>query len=159
MPRDGWLDIAWREGPLGLRLGAAAEKWAHKILNPRSRLDKLGIKPGARVSLIGLKDPALAAEIESCGAQLGARGDVILYGASDKAALDRLQKLAQTGATIWVIYPKGVREITEGDVIAAIRAAGLADVKVASFSATHTGLKAVVPKDHRTTQTGTVRSR
>ena len=55
----------------------------------------------------------------------------------------------QPDAALWIIYPKGIREITENDVIAAIRAAGLKDVKVASFSATHTALKAVIPVAQR----------
>ena len=30
-------------GPVELELGAAAEKWARKILNPPSLMDKLGV--------------------------------------------------------------------------------------------------------------------
>lgn len=145
-PREGWLEIASPAGPLALKLGAAAEKWAHKILHPPSRLEKLGIKCGMRVSVINVEDGALAAEIAACGAETGASGEVILYGASKKAALGRLKTLARAGAPVWVIYPKGVAEIREADVIAAIRAAGLVDVKVASFSPTHTALKAAVRK-------------
>ncbi|HXR09549.1 MAG TPA: hypothetical protein VN792_02170, partial [Candidatus Acidoferrales bacterium] len=50
---------------------------------------------------------------------------------------------------IWIVYPKGVKHITESDVLRAIRAASLTDVKVASFSATHTALKAVIPSARR----------
>jgi hypothetical protein len=42
-----------------------------------------------------------------------------------------------------VIYPKGVPQIKEIRVIQAGRAAGMKDVKVARFSATHTALKFV----------------
>jgi hypothetical protein len=42
---------------------------------------------------------------------------------------------------VWIIYPKGIQTITEGQVIAAGRAAGFIDVKVCGFSATHTALK------------------
>jgi hypothetical protein len=44
-----------------------------------------------------------------------------------------------------VIYPKGVQEIREIDVIEAGRAAGLKDTKVVGFSATHTGLRFTIP--------------
>ena len=148
-PRDGWLEIKAAEGALALQLGEAAEKWAHTILNPPSRLDKLGIKAGTRVSLVNLKDDVLMDEIAAQGAEIGRTGDVVLFGAEKKSALDRVQKLAsamQPATALWIVYPKGVREITEGHVIAAIRAAGLADVKVASFSATHTALKGVLRK-------------
>jgi hypothetical protein len=47
---------------------------------------------------------------------------------------------------LWIVYPKGKQEITELQVIEAGRQAGLVDVKVVSFSATHTALKFVRPK-------------
>jgi hypothetical protein len=48
-----------------------------------------------------------------------------------------------------VVYPKGQKHITEAGVFAAGKQAGLVDVKVASFSATHTALKFVIPVDRR----------
>jgi hypothetical protein len=44
---------------------------------------------------------------------------------------------------LWIVYPKGVPAIREIDVIEAGRAVALKDVKVASFSSSHTGLKFV----------------
>ncbi len=46
---------------------------------------------------------------------------------------------------LWVIYPKGVTAIREIDVIDTGRTAGLKDVNACAFSATHTGLKFVIP--------------
>jgi hypothetical protein len=146
-----WLEIASDEGMLFLQLGAAAKKWANKILHPPSRLDKLGVKEHMRVSMTGLKDASLGAELNERGAEVHARpvkdSDIVFFGAQKKTDLERFAALARfikpTGA-IWVVYPKGVHEITEGEVLASIRAVGLADVKVASFSATHTALKAVI---------------
>jgi hypothetical protein len=151
-PCDGWLEIVSPNASLALQLGPAAEKWAHKILHPPSRLDKLGVKAGMRVTLTALKDDAIAAEIRERGATIGARGDIILLGAEKKAALAKLESLPiQADGAMWIVYPKGVKQITENDVLAAIRAAGLVDVKIASFSPTHTALKAVVPKSKRST--------
>jgi hypothetical protein len=150
---DGWLEIGTSEGALALQIGAAAERWAHKILHPPSRLDKLGVKPGTRVSVVALKDPDFAQELAARGAEIHARlaadSDLIFFAAPAKPALTRLETLARSikvEGGIWVVYPKGVHQITENDVLSAIRAAGLVDVKVASFSATHTALKAVIPK-------------
>jgi hypothetical protein len=42
---------------------------------------------------------------------------------------------------VWIVYPKGLKSITENEVIAAGRAAGFSDVKVCAFSPTHTALK------------------
>ena len=38
-------------------LGEQAEKWAHKILHPKSTAEKLGIKPGSRISALRLSEP------------------------------------------------------------------------------------------------------
>ena len=45
----GILRLEFTGGPAELELGAAAEKWAQKILHPPSRLHKLGVKPGMAV--------------------------------------------------------------------------------------------------------------
>src|SRR6266705_3605617 len=50
---DGELHLQTAEGLTGFHLGSAAEKWRDKILHPKSRIEKLGVKPGARVSLLG----------------------------------------------------------------------------------------------------------
>jgi hypothetical protein len=146
-----WLEMASEEGVLSLHLGPGAEKWAHKILHPPSRLDKLGVKAQMRVSMTGLKDDSLVVELEERGAQVHSRpvkdSDIIFLGAEKKADVDRIAGLSSSikpAGAIWIVFPKGVRHITGEDVISAIRASGLADVKVASFSATHTALKAVI---------------
>jgi hypothetical protein len=144
-----WLAIKTPEGSLKLLLGPRAEKWAHKILNPPSLLDKLGVKPGLRVRIVGAS--SIAEQVADSGAIVVAKNpDMILFQTDRKSGLARLAGFSiHPDGAIWIVYPKGVREITENDVIAAIRAAGLKDVKVASFSATHTALKAVIPVAQR----------
>ena len=55
--RKGELLVEWPEGLASFRLGRAAEKWALKIRYPRSLLDKLGVKPGARIAVLGNFEP------------------------------------------------------------------------------------------------------
>jgi hypothetical protein len=55
----------------------------------------------------------------------------------------------QGAAALWIVYPKGQKQITENDVLAAGRKSGLKDVKVVGFSATHTALKFVIPLAER----------
>ena len=58
----------------------------------------------------------------------------------------RVKELAPSlsgAGALWIVYPKGKQDITELQVLDAGRAAGLVDVKVVSFSATHTALKFV----------------
>ncbi len=151
--RGDWLEIASPEGTLMLELGARAGKWAQKILHPPSRLDKLGVKPGSRAMISGALDAQLRREIKERGAALVSKdADLIFHTIARKSELARLASLARSikpDGGIWIIYPKGVREVTETDVIGAIRAAGMKDVKVASFSATYTALKAVIPLSQR----------
>ena len=144
-----WLTIQSAKGSLKLQLGARAEKWVQKILHPPSLLDKLGIKAGLRVRIVGA--PLGSEEIVQRGATVVAKDpDMILFRTDRKSGLARLAGFSiRADGAIWIVYPKGVTEITENDVIAAIRAAGLKDVKVASFSATHTALKAVIPVSQR----------
>ena len=44
------------EGSAVFELGDHAEKWAHKILHPKSTVEKLGIKPGLVISALGMAD-------------------------------------------------------------------------------------------------------
>jgi hypothetical protein len=134
-------------------LGAASTKWADKIKNPPSRLQKIGVKPGWRASAIGVDDERFLAELEegvthlSIG-RVAKNSDAIFYGVTKAIQLARLEKLKASlvpDGAVWIIRPKGRPEISEQAVMAAGKAAGLVDVKVVSFSATHTAEKFVIP--------------
>ena len=139
----GMLVLDFDGGPAKLELGKAAEKWADKILHPPTRADKLGIKPGLSVQLLGEFEPDFLDELRDCVA-VKKNADLTFFAAATKKDLSQVAKLKPAGA-LWIVYPKGVAAIREIEVIEAGRAAGLKDVKVASFSATHTALKFVVP--------------
>ena len=53
---DGVLAVRFSGGEARFELGVLAPKWAEKIRNPRGRLAKLGLKPGACVMVVGLLD-------------------------------------------------------------------------------------------------------
>ena len=149
---EGVLRVTWPGGDAAFELGAAAVKWIDKIRNPPSRIDKLGIQAGQKVLFVGLRDPALREEIETCGATVLARGavgvDAIFIAANERDDLARLVtvlKFLKRDGAIWVIRPKGSPAISEGDVRKAGRNAGLVDTKVARFSETHTAEKFVIP--------------
>ncbi len=68
--RDGTLHIEF-SGEFGgefggksaeLTIGAAAEKWAKRITSPPSRLDKLGVKAGMTIAVIGISDEGFLTE-------------------------------------------------------------------------------------------------
>jgi hypothetical protein len=145
----GILRLDFAGGLAELQLGAAAEKWAYKILNPPSRLHKLGVKAGMAVRLVGEFDPDFLADLRNCRVEeTVGRADLIFLAAEGKYKLLQIRKLTpelKPDAALWVVYPKGATTICGIDVISAGRAAGLKDSKVASFSLTHTGLKFVIP--------------
>lgn len=154
--REGRLRITWTDGMAVFELGSTAVTWADKIRHPPSRLDKLNIRAGQRVLFVGVRDETLREEIQTCGATVLARGtgpfDVIFVAANERADLERLatvQKFLQRDGAIWTIRPKGSPLITESDVLKAGKAAGLVDVKVVRFSATHTAEKFVIPVSRR----------
>jgi hypothetical protein len=154
------LSLTWPGGTLALELGAAAAaKWAQKIRSPPSRSHKLGIKPGARVALVGdfAFDATFERELAKGGATVivsmskSKKGpvDLLFYAPTKRAELERIptlgKRLAPAGA-LWIVRPKGKdTAVTESDTRKAGLSAGLVDVKVAAFSATHTAEKFVIP--------------
>ena len=151
--RGGALTVTFPDGTASFELGDAAPKWAHKIQHPPSRLDKLGAKPDWRASAIGIDDEAFLVELEravghpSIG-RVVKDCDAIFFGATNESQLSRLEKLKASlkpNGALWVIRPKGRPEISETAVMRAGKAAGLVDVKVVSFSPTHTAEKFVIP--------------
>jgi hypothetical protein len=143
----GILHLEFAGDPVQLELGAAAEKWAAKILHPPSRADKLGIKPGLRVRLVGDFAPDFTREL-SITEPAGKDADLIFLHAASRQDLARVAKLIRAlnpAGALWVVYPKGVEAIRETEVIESGRSAGLKDVKVCAFCPTHTALKFVIP--------------
>ena len=154
---DGELRLQTAEGLAVFQLGAAAEKWCEKILHPKSRIEKLGVKPGAKVSLIGGFDAGFLTEIGKLTksvnkTKVSGDSEWIFFNADSKedlGAMPRISKSMQGAAALWIVYPKGQKHITENDVLAAGRKAGLKDVKVVGFSPSHTALKFVIPLPNR----------
>lgn len=159
---DNELQLRTPEAVAIFELGAAtAEKWREKILHPKTRIQKIGIKPGTRVLLIGFEnhDEEFQKEIESAKAAVTPINqappkncDCIFLRIDTKRQLVQLAQIAKKmfGAmALWIVYPKGRQDITEGDVFAAGHTAGLTDIKVVGFSSTRTALKFVIPVKKR----------
>jgi hypothetical protein len=154
---NGQLRIATNDGVLTFEVGTAAEKWREKILHPKTRVQKLGVKEGTKVRLLGefpsdfvneLK--AASAEIlEADGSANAGHNFIAAEGKSSLAAIAKHAKKLEDAEALWVVYEKGKKDLTENDVIAAGRKVGLKDAKVVGFSSTHTALKFVLPLEKR----------
>jgi hypothetical protein len=152
----GTLQVRFAGREAEFEIGAAAARWAQRIKNPPSRLAKLGVKAGMRVALVNLPDGAFREEVEQAGATVLARPaagtDHVFLGASTPADLEKipgLVKYLQPAGAVWVVRRKGRTDVSERDSMAAGKRAGLVDVKVVSFSGTHTAEKYVIPRKNR----------
>ena len=123
----------------------------------RSRLDKLGVKPGMRVAVIGVAERDFVPELKERTADVAKdrpRQDteMVFFGVASAAALKRLATLERAirrDGAIWVLWPKGQPHIKEDTIRAAAIANGLVDVKVIAFSERLSGLKLVIPVARR----------
>src|SRR6185503_5820411 len=110
-------------------------KDGEKDYSHRTRLEKLGVKPDWRASVIAVGDPEFLKELRDAAAEVVVGkavkdSDAIFFGAIDAKELVRLAVLKssiKSNGAIWVIRPKGRKEISERAVMAAGKAAGLVD--------------------------------
>jgi len=127
-----------------------AQGWADAINNPKGRLDKLGVKSGMRVAVLGVADDAFAEELAERAAAVVhdfENLDLFFYAADSVHELSRIDELvpalAEKGA-LWIVSRKGkAATVKDVEVMAAAKAVGLVDNKVVSFSETLTALRFV----------------
>ena len=156
--KDGALRITHADGVAVLGLGeAASAKWAERIRSPRSLADKLGVKQGMRIAILGVEDAGILADLVSRGAELvtGKVPDgtpMVLWRVASPAALSKLARMvkciARDGA-IWVVHPRGNASVADTVIFAAGKEAGLTATKVVRFSDTDTAEKLVIPRSAR----------
>lgn len=157
LARAGRLEVHHAGGSASFVLGQDAERWALKIRYPRGRLDKLGVKPGSRLALVGLDDAAFLSELRERTNDVARDrpkpdSDLVLVRMDARRQLSRLASLRaalKPEGAIWVLWPKGRKELREDDIRAAGPGLGLVDVKVISFSDELSGLKMVIPVAQR----------
>jgi hypothetical protein len=155
--RDGWLHLKGADGSLALHLGSPeAERWAQAILHPKTIVDKMGLRAGMRVSLLGVDDPDFLRLMAAIGSDRSPRkrkdSDAIVIRVERARDLQKtlgLENYIKRDGMIWVVSPKGNKDFNENHIYAHMRALGLKDVKTARFSATHTANKFVIPKERR----------
>ena len=119
-------------------------------------MDRLGVKPDMKVTVLRVGDAAFLTELEARGAKVSRRrgpdADLLFISAETRAELSRLDGLEPSikrDGAVWVVFPKGRQDIREVEVIESGVAAGLVDTKVVRFSETHTALKFVIPLSRR----------
>jgi hypothetical protein len=118
----------------------------------RPLLDKLGVKPGAKVAIVNVDDDSFVSLLRTRTRDIVegkpyAPADLVFFGAETPEDLSRIEELKswiEPNGAIWLIRTKGGRgALRETDVIAAGLAAGLVDNKIASFSETQGAMRLV----------------
>lgn len=120
----------------------------------RSLLDKLGVKDGMRVAVLDIEDEEFATALGARDVDVVTRGpaDLVVWAVDEPADLARFGTLIdwiRPAGGVWAVWAKGRKELNENHVREAALDAGLVDVKVARFSATHSALKLVIPRAKR----------
>ncbi len=81
---------------------------------PRSRIDKLGVKPGSRVTVLGVDDPAFLVELKERGADVSSRtragSDIIFVAMS----VEGRPPAARGAASVHQAGGRGVGDLAEG---------------------------------------------
>jgi hypothetical protein len=119
----------------------------------RTLIDKLGVKPGQRIAVLGVEDAEFLSDLAASVPEYSrgnriSKAELIFFSAEAREDLAQLKSLSRSiskSGGIWVVYPRGQKHIREIDVINAGKSAGLTDNKVCRFSGTHTALRFVIP--------------
>jgi hypothetical protein len=124
-----------------------------ELVSTRSRIEKLGVKPGAEVLVLGVEaDCEFMDELRERGALVRTGGnkpmDMIFALFRHRNDLRRLPSLVprlKADGVLWTLRPKGSEDLKESEMMRAGQDAGLVDVKVVSFSSILTAEKFVIP--------------
>jgi hypothetical protein len=128
-----------------------------EFVSTRSRIEKLGVKPGQVVLVLGVEaDCQFMDELRTRGAVVRTGGnkpmDMIFALFRHRNDLRRLRSLVprlKVDGVLWTLRPKGSPDIKEAEMMHAGQEAGLVDVKVVAFSDILTAEKFVIPVANR----------
>lgn len=124
-----------------LQLGAQAAKWQKKILHPPTLLEKLGLKVGMAVDVMGFDDLTWLSGFRPATEPPFDAMLVRVENSQDLPIMEAVEGLIQIGGMFWIIYPKGLKHFTEAHVRQHGIEGGWVDVKTCKFDETYTGLK------------------
>jgi len=157
--RAGVVTINAPQATVKLTLGEpAATRWEAKLKEaPKRLIDKLDVKPNAKVWLLDVTEPELETQLaertsEVSRAKSARERDVVFVGVERDAHLPRIERalnaMLDDGA-IWVIHPKGRDGVADTSIFEKAKTLNLTYTKVARVSETHTAEKLVRPRASR----------
>jgi dihydroorotase-like cyclic amidohydrolase len=158
--RGGVVTVVSPTATISLTLGAqAAAKWHKKLEEaPKQLIDKLDVKPEAKVWLSHVDDTTLIEQVaartsNASSGRSATKCDVVFVQVNSSDDLDRIDRAAKAiveNGAIWVVHPKGVPGVADTAIFRKGKALGLTYTKVARVSATLSAEKLVWPRASRT---------
>lgn len=156
-----WLDNAFihirypeGEARLDMQEKRRARRFFKKMEDAPSPLEVLGAKKGDAVAVVGLPESWVyrllrrRRLVEMTASPLAL--DMLIVGVSDEASLSSIALMAghvRRGGTLWVVYPRGYREIST-DVVAhageTLQLTGQLEVQISSR---HSALKFIAARE------------
>ena len=157
--RAGVVTVTSPTATVTLTLGDdAAAKWQKKLQEaPKQLIDKLDVKPDAKVWVWQVEDAPLVAQVRArtANASTGrsaANCDVVFVQVDSNDDLERIDRAARAivdDGAIWVVHPKGKSGVADTAIFGKAKALGLTYTKVARISETLSAEKLVWPKASR----------
>jgi len=157
--RGGIVTVKSLTVTVSLTLSAdAAVKWRKKLEEaPKRLIDKLDVKPGAKVWLSHISDDALTAQVKARAGEVASgrsasSRDVVFVQVDSDRELDRIDRAAKAivdDGAIWVVHPKGKAGVADTTIFAKAKTLGLTYTKVARVSDTLSADKLVWPRASR----------
>ena len=141
------------EGTLELEVGRLAHKWVAVIQSPPTRVQRMGLRKGFRVWVQRVGDLELLDELQAAGIEADLAGsgkyDAVIVRADDEQELRLalgLQSFLNRRGTLWVVYPRNSKVLSNALVRARAHKAGLTDEVLYRFTSTRIALQ-LVPSD------------
>lgn len=157
--RAGVVTVTSPTATVTLTLGDdAAAKWQKKLQEaPKPLIDKLDVKPDAKVWLWHVDNATLITQVKArtTGASTGRSAsncDVVFVQVDSNDDLERIDRASQAivdDGAIWVVHPKGKSGVADTAIFGRAKALGLTYTKVARISETLSAEKLVWPRASR----------
>lgn len=147
---DALLAFDFHGNPVRMDVGERAPKWLDSIRNPKSLSEKIGVRTGDVVRFVNFEDPILCEQIvqkdaRMVGSEWKEPCNLIVFGVERPPELRQLESLAESvlpDGAVWVMLPRISKTITQSNILAAVRQAGLLDsIKPVTYSDSFTAYK------------------
>ena len=132
---------------LRFAIGAKVSRWLDKIENPPSRLTKLGVKDGFRCWVSTGFTKAFAQELRDGGSSVCrdiSACDLAFWKVTNREQLEEFALIAEqlpSSINLWIVWPKGVSEVGQTDVMNAAKSYGYGPSKTAAFDDAHSSMR------------------